>query len=82
MKFDVTLLVVLLLTLCSTFVIAQECDINSDGKTGLEEAIYALQVVAGINVNECNENLDCQKGYYYSKPISSVDFKKYISEFK
>lgn len=25
------------------------CDVNSDGKVGLEEAIYALQVVAGIN---------------------------------
>jgi len=31
------------------------CDINGDGKTGLEEAINALQIVAGINREVSND---------------------------
>ncbi len=45
-----------------------ECDINNDGRTGLEEAIYALRTVAGFNMNSCSDNADCHDGCYCSKP--------------
>jgi len=52
-----------------------ECDINNDGKTGLEEAIYALQVVAGFNTNNCDDNVECHDGYYCSKPEGECAFR-------
>ena len=45
-----------------------QCDINNDGQTGLEEAIYALQIVAGIQTNKCSDNSDCIITDYCSKP--------------
>lgn len=53
-----------LITLISSFsgtVNAGSCgireDINGDDKTGMEEAVYALQVVAGIKPQHSNTNL-------------------------
>lgn len=50
-----------------------ECDINNNGKIGLEEAIYALQVVAGFQTNECSDSTDCHDGYYCSKSEGECD---------
>jgi len=44
-----------------------DCDINQDGKTGLEEAIHALHVVAGVRGETCNSNTDCLATEYCEK---------------
>ncbi len=56
------------------------CDINNDGKTGLEEAIYALQVVSGIHTKDCMNNIDCEENYYCSKPETECDAIGYCVE--
>ncbi|MCP3890538.1 MAG: hypothetical protein GY702_16950 [Desulfobulbaceae bacterium] len=56
------------------------CDINNDGKTGLEEAIYALQVVSGIHTKDCMNNIDCEENYYCSKPETECDTIGYCVE--
>ncbi len=46
MRISVFIVVYFFLTISS--VSGDICDINNDGKTGLEEAVYALQIVAGL----------------------------------
>ena len=52
----ITLWAILIITIqlisAGSYAGASMCDINSDGKTGLEEAIYALQVTAGFGARQ------------------------------
>ena len=67
MKSSIVAVLIISFVLVSYQAGAAECDINGDGKTGLVEAIYALQVVAGINPTICRSNLDCPKSEFCQK---------------
>lgn len=62
------------LVLFTQAVSANQCDIDNDGKTGLEEAIYALKILAGMDPDACLENSDCrQSGYYCKKTVGDCN---------
>lgn len=80
MKVYIGSVVALIMLLFSGNAFSVECDINSDGKTGLEEAIYALQVAAGVYPDGCSGNSECKQDYYCAKPDGACNGYGFCTE--
>ena len=48
-------------------------DVNGDGKVGLEEAVHALQVTAGIKTNNVNNDNNDRKEWGLGSVIMDYD---------